>query len=62
MPFGEIILTAIADAVFGYLIDKHGDKLGDWARDKLGRDPIKKAFINALSKTITQFEQQYPQW
>ena len=62
MPFGEIILTAIAEAVFGYLIDKHGDRLGDWARDKRGRDPIKKAFKNALKETITQFEQRHPQW
>lgn len=42
MPFGEIILTAIAEAVFGYLIDKHGDRLGDWARDKRGRIPSKR--------------------
>src|ERR1051326_1525975 len=62
MPLGEIILTAIADGVFGYMIDKHGDKLGDWARDKMRRDPIKKAFKSALSRTIIEFEQRHPQW
>ncbi len=62
MPLGEIVLTAIADAVFGYLLTKYGDTLGDWARSRAGREPMRKAFKNALGRTFAQFEQQYPQW
>jgi len=62
MPIGEILLTAIADAVFGYLLDKHGEKLVDRIRDKTGRDLVKKAFKAAFGKAFADFEQKHPQW
>lgn len=62
MPFSEIILTAIADAVFGYLLDKYGETLGNWIRTKRGRDPIQKAFKKALGNALVQLEQQRQEW
>lgn len=62
MPLGEIVLAAIADAVFAYLVTKYGDTLGDWVRSRAGREPMRKAFKNALGRTFAQLEQQYPQW
>lgn len=62
MPIGEIMLGAIAEAVFGYVIDRYGDKLGELVYDKLGRVPTKKAFKKALGEAFAIFEQQYPEW
>lgn len=62
MPFEEIILGAIADAVFGYLVDKGGDRLGDWAREKLGRDATKKAFKEALGEAFDDLKEKHRQW
>jgi hypothetical protein len=62
MVIGEILLSAIADAVFGYLTDKEGASLEDWAREKLGSDPTKKAFKRALAEAFEAFKQQYPEW
>jgi HEAT repeat protein len=62
MPFEEIILGAIADAVFGYLVDKGGDRLGDWAREKLGRDATKKAFKAALGEAFDDLKEKHRQW
>lgn len=62
MPIGEILLTAIADAVFGYLVDKHGDTLEERVRGKAGRDAIKKAFKAAFGKAFAEFEYRHPQW
>jgi hypothetical protein len=59
MPIGEIMLGAIAEAVFGYLIDRYGDKLGDLVYEKMGRAPTKKAFKKALGAAFAAFEQQY---
>ncbi len=42
MVIGEIVLTTIVDAVIGYAFEKGADRLGDRAREKLGRDPTKK--------------------
>lgn len=62
MPVAEIILTAIADAVAGYAFEKGADKLGGWARDKLGLDPTKKAFKEALGQAFERLQKQHPQW
>src|SRR5437667_5429349 len=62
MPLEEIILAAIADAVFGCIFDKNADKVGGWARDKLGLDSTKKAFKEALGQAFEQLKRQYPQW
>jgi hypothetical protein len=62
MLIEEVILAAIADAVFGYAFEKNFDKLGEWARDKLGLNATKKAFKEAFSEAYGQFEKQYPQW
>ncbi len=59
MPVAEILLTAIADAVFGYAFEKSADKLGEWAREKLKLDPTKKAFKEALGKAFARLEEQH---
>jgi HEAT repeat protein len=62
MAISEIILTAIADAVFGYLLDKHGDAIGEWIRNKRGRDPVQRAFKKAVGSALTRLQQQHPDW
>ena len=62
MPIEEIILAAIADAVVGYAFEKSSDKLGEWARDKLGLNSTKKAFKEALGEAFEYLRKQHPQW
>lgn len=62
MAISEIILTAIADAVFGYLLDKHGDVIGEWIRNKRGRDPVQRAFKKAVGSALTRLQQQHSEW
>jgi hypothetical protein len=62
MPIEEIILGGIADAVFGYIVDRGGDRLGDWGREKLGRDAVKKAFKEALGEAFEDLNRQHRQW
>ncbi len=56
----EWVIPLIVDNVFGYLLDQSG--LGEAVRSKLRRDPVKQAFQHALTSTLTQFEQQHPEW
>ena len=62
MLIEEVILAAIADAVIGYAFEKSSDKLGEWARDKLGLNSTKKAFKEALGEAFERLRQQHPQW
>ncbi len=62
MPIGETLLGAIADAVFGYIIDTFGEHLTDIVREKLGHSPTKAAFKRALKKAVEVFEKQHPEW
>src|SRR5713101_1230092 len=59
MP-AEWVIPLIIDNVFGYLLDQSG--LGETVRTRLSHDPIKQAFQNALTSTLTKFEQQHPEW
>ena len=52
MPLGEVILTAIVDAVFSNVVDKGADKLGSWALDKRGLTSTKKAFQEVILPRI----------
>src|SRR6266702_5215373 len=52
-------LTIIVDNVFGYVLEQSG--IGEYVRDKLKRDPAKKAFKRALGKAFERFKQKYPQ-
>ena len=55
------ILSAITEAVLGYVLDQSG--LADKARQKLKREPTHLAFQRALGKAAETFERQYPeQW
>ncbi len=51
MLIEEVILTTIVDAVIGYAFDRSSDKIGDWARDKLGLDSTMKRSRNNGGKT-----------
>jgi hypothetical protein len=62
MPLEEVILAAIVDAVIGSVFEKGSNKLGEWARDQLRLDPIKKAFKEALSQAFERLEEQHPRW
>jgi NACHT domain/HEAT repeats len=62
MLLEEIILAAIANAVFSYVIESNGGKLENWARDKLGRETTKRAFKEALLVTFRHLKEQHPQW
>src|SRR5438045_416749 len=54
----EIILSAIVNAVIGYLIENGAGKLAE----KLRRDPVNKAFKTALNQAFEELSEQYPQW
>ena len=62
MVIGEVILTAIVDAVIGYTLEKSADTLGERIREKLGQDPTKKALREALGQAFERLRQQHPQW
>jgi hypothetical protein len=56
----EALLSAVTEAVFGYLLEESGlaDKVKSW----LGRDPQQLAFKIALTKTYTAFAAKHPEW
>jgi HEAT repeat protein len=62
MIIGEAILSAIVDAVIAYTFERGTDKLGIRVRERLGLDPTKTAFKEALNKAFIQLSDQRPQW
>ena len=62
MPINEIIVTAIAEAIFGYLVNEYGGTLENWKRTRTGRNPKQKAFKRALGIALAQLEQQEAEW
>ena len=56
----EALLAAVAEAVFGYLLEQAG--LAEKLRAALGRDPQRLAFRVALTRAYTAFARHYPQW
>ena len=56
----EALFSAIAEAVFGYLLQQSG--LAERTRAVLGRDPQRLAFQTALARAYTAFARQYPEW
>jgi len=56
----EALLGAVAEAVFGYLLEQAG--LAEKLRAMLGRDPQRLAFKIALGRAYTAFARHYPQW
>ena len=62
MVIGEAILTAIVDAVIAYAFEHAADKLGIRVRERLGRDPTKKALKESLNQAFMQLSNQHPQW
>jgi type II secretory pathway pseudopilin PulG len=59
MPIPEPILSAIVEAIFGYVLEQSGS--ADWLREKLGRDPAKRAYARALDSAIDEFRGQHPE-
>jgi len=55
----EALFAAIAEAVFGYLLQSD---LAKWARALLGLDPKRRAFRTALARAYATFARQYPEW
>ena len=55
----EALFAAIAEAVFGYLLQSD---LAKWARALLGLDPARRAFQTALAGAYAAFARQYPEW
>lgn len=56
----EALLAAVAEAVFGRVLQESG--LAERVRAGLGLDPRKYAFQVALARTCAAFARQYPQW
>jgi hypothetical protein len=56
----EALFSAIAEAVFGYLLQQSG--LAERTRAVRGRDPQRLAFQTALARAYTAFARQYPEW
>ena len=56
----EALFAAIADAVFGYLLQQ--SNLAERARALLGLDPVRRAFQTALARAYAAFARQYPEW
>ncbi|MEZ4733399.1 MAG: hypothetical protein R3E79_40400 [Caldilineaceae bacterium] len=52
------LIPAIVENVFGALTEAVG--LSDWLRQRLGRDPEKLAFHQALTQALTDSATQYP--
>jgi predicted enzyme related to lactoylglutathione lyase len=59
MP-AEAVLSAITEAVFGYLLEETtlGEKIKGWLR----LDPQRLAFQIALARAYTDFAKKYPDW
>ena len=58
----ETILTAIVDAVIGYIVDNRADRVSELIREKLGGDPVKMAFKAALDQAFNHLYKVHPQW
>ena len=58
MPIAEAVLTAVVEAVFALIVETSGAT--EWLRDKLGIDPIKRAYGRALERAISQLEMNHP--
>src|SRR4030067_78792 len=56
----EALLSAVTEAVFGYLLEQSG--LAEKVRARLGRDPERLAFKIALARAYTPFARHHPQW
>ncbi len=54
----SILIPAIVENVFGALTEAVG--LSDWLRQRLGRDPEKLAFHQALTQALTDSTTHYP--
>ena len=54
----SILIPAIVENVFGALAEAVG--LSDWLRQRLGRDPEKLAFHQALTQALTDSASHYP--
>ena len=59
MPL-EALFSAIAEAVFGYLLQE--SDLAERARAVLGLDPERRAFQTALARAYIAFARRYPEW
>ena len=55
----EALFSAVAEAVFGYLLQEAG--LADRVRAVLGVDPERRAFQSALTRAYAAFARQYPE-
>src|SRR2546421_11574290 len=62
MSVEALLIAKIVDKVFGYVIDKGENRLEGLVREKLGLDPIKKAFKEALGEALIKLEQHHSQW
>jgi WD40 repeat protein len=56
----EALFSAIAEAVFGALLQERG--LAERTRAALGLDPTRRAFQTALAQTYAAFARRYPEW
>lgn len=56
----EALFSAIAEAVFGYLLQE--STLTERTRAALGLDPTRRAFQTALARAYTVFARHYPEW
>src|SRR5712692_10105511 len=62
MVIDEVILTSIVNAIIGYVCENNADKFSERLRDRLGLDPIKKSFNEALGEAFEHLQKKYPQW
>ncbi len=56
----EALFSAIAEAVFGYLLQQSGP--AERVRAVLGLDPQHRAFQTALARAYADFARQHPEW
>ncbi|MGB9777321.1 MAG: hypothetical protein ACPLYD_14805 [Anaerolineae bacterium] len=56
----EALLAAVAEAVFGYLLQE--SDLASQTRAALGLDPQRRAFQAALARCYADFARRHPQW
>ncbi len=54
----EALLSAVAEAVFGHLLQEAGP--AERVRAVLGMDPERRAFRTALAQAYTAFARRYP--
>jgi len=57
-PISSVLIPAIVETVFGSLAEAAG--LSDWLRQRLGRDPEKLAFQQALTQALTDSATHFP--